>query len=73
MYRWARNNRVRMSSSLHDAIDDGFGEEQSGDDRFDAVVGLLGNRPPGAPRDERTRVEGWILGQQPVPACLDFA
>ena len=80
MHRWARNNGVRMSSSLHDAIDDGFGEEQSGEDRFDAVVGLLGmldvvlgNRPPGAPGDERTRVEGWILGQQPVPACLDFA
>ena len=80
MHHWARKNRVRMSSSLHAAIDDGFGEERSGEDRFDAVVGLLGmldvvlgNRPPGAPRDERTRVEGWILGQQPVPACLDFS
>ena len=77
---WARKNRVRICPSLHDAIDDGFGEDASGEDRFDAVVGLLGmldvvlgNRPPGAPSDERTRVEGWILGQQSVPACADFA
>ena len=80
MHRWARENRVRMSPSLQHAIDDGFGEERSGEDRFDAMVGLfgmldvvLGNRPPGAPRDERTRVEGWILGQQPTPACPDLA
>ena len=80
MHCWARKNRVRICPSLHDAIDDGFGKDRSGEDRFDAVVGLLGmldvvlgNRPPGAPRDERTRVEGWILGQQPVPACADFA
>ena len=79
MHRWARKNRVRIGPSLHDAIDDGFGEHGSGEDRFDAVVGLLGmldvvlgNRPPGAPRDERTRVEGWILGQQPASACPDL-
>ena len=52
-------------------ITDGFGAGASGEDRFDAVVGLLGmlnvvlgRRPPGEPDDPIVhRIEGWILGQ----------
>lgn len=72
MLRWTHHNGVRISPLLHDAINDGFGERQSGEDRFDAVVGLfgmlnvaLGNRSPDTPGDECTRIVGWILGQQP--------
>lgn len=46
------------------------GAGKDGEDRFDAVVGLLGmldvvlgNRRPGEPEDDTTRIEGWILGQ----------
>ena len=35
---------------------------------FGMLDGILGNRPPGAPEDGRTRIEGWILGQQPGSA-----
>jgi hypothetical protein len=52
-------------------IEDGFGAHTSGEDRFDAVVGLLGmlnvvlgQRPSGEPDDPLVRrIEGWILGQ----------
>jgi hypothetical protein len=68
---WAATNPVTFSDELVDALRDGFGETATGEDRFDAVVGLvgmlnvlLGNRPAGDPPDEATRrVEGWILGQ----------
>ena len=76
MHRWAFDNQVRMSPSLQNAICNGFGKQQNGEDQFDAVVGLLGmldvvlgNRTPGAPSDQRTRIEGWILGQQPAQVC----
>ncbi len=53
-------------------IEDGFGAGADGEDRFDAVVGLLGmllvlrgERRSGEPDDPVvSRVEGWILGQQ---------
>jgi hypothetical protein len=52
-------------------IEDGFGAGADGEDRFDAVVGLLGmlnvvlgGRPSGEPDDPIVRrIEGWILGQ----------
>lgn len=64
---------ITLADALGAAIADGFGADARGDDRFDAVVGLLGminilrgNRDPGDPRDRlRRRVEGWILGQAP--------
>ena len=75
MHRWVRDNPVRLTQPAHAAIDNGFGNERDGDDRFDAMVGVfgmldvvLGNRPPGAPEDESTRIEGWILGQCDSPA-----
>ena len=55
-------------------IRDGFGAAPSGEDPFDATVGLFGminvlrgNRRPGDPTDPTVRrVEGWILGQSMV-------
>ncbi|MFO7664006.1 MAG: hypothetical protein R6X18_15635 [Chloroflexota bacterium] len=68
---WAATNPVTFSDELVDALCDGFGETATGEDRFDAAVGLvgmlnvlLGHRPAGNPPDEATRrIEGWILGQ----------
>lgn len=73
---WAEANQVQMTDPLRTDIENGFGSKEDGEDRFDAVVGLLGmlnvvlgHRTPGVPEgqsgvsDEITRVEGWILGQ----------
>ena len=65
-----------MTAPLVRIIECGFCTDyKHDDDRFDALVGLLGmlsvvlgNRPDGAPGDEPTRIEGWILGQCPA-AC----
>ena len=62
---------VDLADSLRATIGDGFGDDRTGDDRFDAAVGLFGlinvlrgRRPPGDPRDPVLgTVEGWILGQ----------
>src|SRR4051794_39314971 len=62
---------VRYARCAQDAIDDGFGDEKDGEDRFDAFVGLVGMlnvafgmRSAGWPSDPAERaVEGWILGQ----------
>lgn len=56
--------------ALADRFGDGFGPDKAGEDRFDAVVGLLGmldvvtgRRHEGAPMDEAIRLwEGWIVG-----------
>jgi hypothetical protein len=68
---WAQTAGVLLAPALVSAIEGGFGRRASGEDQFDAVVGLfgmlnvvLGRRPPGEPEDERVRhIEGWILGQ----------
>ncbi len=67
---WACVNPVRLTCRLRAEIVDGFGAGKDGEDRFDAVVGLLGmldvvlgNRPSGEPEDDTTQIEGWILGQ----------
>jgi hypothetical protein len=68
---WARKAGVRLSSDLEEQLGLGFGSAPSGEDRFDAVVGLFGmlnvvleRRPAGDPQDEAVRrIEGWILGQ----------
>ena len=71
---WADENGVSVTDGLRRDVEDGFGRDKYGDDRFDALVGLfgmldvvLGNRPEGAPPDaDIRRIEGWILGQRPV-------
>jgi hypothetical protein len=56
-------------------IDDGFGADAAGEDRFDSTLGVLavlnvlaGNRPDGTPDDPwLRRWEGWVLGQTALP------
>ena len=63
---------VGLDAALRAEMEDGFGAGPSGDDRFDAVVGLfgmlnvvLGLRPSGEPDDPVVRrIEGWMLGLQ---------
>jgi hypothetical protein len=58
------------------AVQEGFGIDASGEDRFDSVLGVLcvlnvlaGNRPDIAPADPWIeRWEGWVLGQTALPA-----
>ena len=71
---WARTRQVHLTDRLRKEIADGFGEKPDGEDRFDAVVGLLGmldvvlgNSPSGEPGDAATQIEGWILGQPVTP------
>ena len=73
---WASAAGVQLAAAMAADIRDGFGAAASGEDRFDTTVGLfgmlnvaLGLRPPGDPAERvLRRVEGWILGQQPVAA-----
>ena len=69
MKAWADSNAVRLSERLQGEIQDGFGPSRDGEDPFDAVVGLfgmldvvLGNLASGEPRDDKTQIEGWMLG-----------
>ena len=56
-------------------IEDGFGADPAGEDRFDSTIGVLavinvlaGNRPDGTPDDPwLRRWEGWVLGQTALP------
>ena len=67
---WVAEVGVTLSPELQATLSDGFGSKSDGEDRFDALVGLLGmlnmvlnHRSPGGPAEERVRrVEGWILG-----------
>jgi len=62
---------VKLSKELQNMVHGGFGPDKAGEDRFDAVIGLLGminvirgNQPSGDPVSQDIRmVEGWILGQ----------
>ena len=68
---WAAKNGVEFTSACRDQIEDGFGSDRAGEDRFDALLGLLGmievadqRRQEGCPDDEDIlRWEGWIMGQ----------
>lgn len=67
---WAGKSGARLTDRLRVEIADGFGEDGSGEDRFDAVVGLFGmlnvvfgHSLAGEPDDDTRRIEGWILGQ----------
>jgi hypothetical protein len=61
---------IRLNKAMLDAISDGFGARDNGDDQFDAAVGLLGmievvegRRPERSPAAEHLEWEGWILGR----------
>ncbi|MGV1758861.1 DUF429 domain-containing protein [Rhizobium sp. A22-96] len=72
MLSWLRNRPHVGAEALQVIIADGFGADKSGEDRFDAAVGLLGmidvvdgHRPEGTPPDGDIKIwEGWILGQE---------
>jgi hypothetical protein len=67
--------RVAPSAALRAMVEDGFGADAAGEDRFDSVVGLLGlvgvldgRRPDFVPEDAAVRAwEGWVLGQAALP------
>lgn len=67
---FAESAEIGVDAALAAAINDGFGSDALGEDRFDSVVGLfgmlnvaLGRRLPGDPRaPEIAHIEGWILG-----------
>jgi hypothetical protein len=62
---------VDLSPELVSEVRNGFGANKDGEDRFDAVMGVLGmlavvqgRRPTGVPAGARiTTLEGWILGR----------
>jgi hypothetical protein len=68
--------RVAPSPDLRAMVADGFGADAAGEDRFDSVIGLLGlvgvldgARADFVPDDEAVRRwEGWVLGQDALPA-----
>ena len=68
---WSRTASIGISPALGLELRDGVGARGDGEDRFDAVVGLLGmlsvvqgSRDVGIPKsNEVHRVEGWILGR----------
>ena len=70
IHTWADENGVELITSVRALIDDGFGETKSGEDQFDALLGLLGmievadrRRPAADPSRLPDAWEGWILGQ----------
>jgi len=67
--------RIIPSPALAAAVEQGFGRDVAGEDRFDSVIGLLGligvldgARPDFVPEDPWIRRwEGWVLGQTALP------
>ena len=63
------------SAALKAEIESGFGADASGEDRFDSLLGLLGQlavldgtQPDFIPDDPWVRQwEGWVLGQTDLP------
>lgn len=74
LLNWAMEAGVHLDSALQSQIGDGFGPSSSGDDAFDATIGLfgmlnilLGRRDPFEPPEgPRRDIEGGILGA-PLP------
>ncbi len=72
---WAKERRIKLEASLLALLDQGFGASAYGEDKFDAVVGLLAmlgiiidNDSYDAPPNTEVRtVEGWIFGLPPTP------
>lgn len=69
LLQFARASDIDLEAELEDAIDDGFGSAGSGEDQFDAIIGLFGmlnvlthRQSANVPDDDAVRsVEGWIL------------
>jgi Protein of unknown function (DUF429) len=75
LLRWAAAADVGLEALLCAEMKDGFGASRDGEDRFDALVGVLGMlnvvlglRSSGEPDDPVVRrIEGWMLGLQCEP------
>ena len=71
LIRWACQRDVTFAAELNSEVEDGFGTRSDGEDRFDALVGMLGmievadGRRLECPVDRSNGEawEGWILGQ----------
>ncbi len=67
---WMSERDLACSQELREEVSSGFGDDASGEDRFDALVGLLGmidvtegRRRDGVPlAPDILRWEGWMLG-----------
>ena len=74
LHDWAGTRRLRLAPALAALITDGFGPAPSGEDSFDALLGLLAmieivdGRRPAAPATVDRVWEGWILGQDGEPS-----
>ncbi|HET9235585.1 MAG TPA: DUF429 domain-containing protein, partial [Candidatus Eisenbacteria bacterium] len=74
LLEWGMDKPIKFDGARGE-IESGFGDSSVGEDKFDAIVGLLGMlevilgyRDDGAPlEDPRLPVEGWILGQRSTP------
>ena len=76
LVEWSEHLDLHWEPEMLDLVIDGFGPRSSGEDPFDAVVGLVGMlnvvggfQPPGPPKGSPPfvrAVEGWILGQTSV-------
>jgi hypothetical protein len=68
---WARRRDITFSTELSAQIQEGFGARADGEDKFDALIGLLGmievvgGRRLERPSDHTSVLswEGWVLGQ----------
>lgn len=74
-----RNSCIELTEDIQARITDGFGEQSSGEDAFDALAGLLsmmevadGRRAASPPTNLAVqKQEGWILGQIELPSDID--
>jgi len=75
---WAKRYGVIFSGHAREQLLDGFGPSKSGEDQFDALIGLLSmievvdgrRREGGLPTASTVAWEGWNLGQTAAGAAL---
>ncbi len=61
---WAGERGVEFAGAVRAVLEDGFGERPDGEDRFDALIGLLGMiRWPAAQGGKAKRRPGWRPGR----------
>lgn len=69
IFSWADDRDVTFDPQVRERVNDGFGKERSGEDQFDALLGLLGiidvadGRRAAQPDRTSDPWEGWIIGQ----------
>jgi hypothetical protein len=77
---WADSLAVGWDEGIRRRAEGGFSAGPTGEDEFDAVVGMLGlisvvtgARPAGVPPDDPAvlAVEGWILGRPATPGAVN--